>query len=244
MNYYAQRSRIVKSNAMTATKLRLVLAGTLFLIIAGHIGATVLGQYLLQKNSQSVTETVSLEQSSKETLSNLQRAETLLQQQKETVEKSRRLFADSVEHNYQAQVIKDINAYATLTGIRVKGFTFSDDNTAPANGAAPANSSAAPSASAPTPGASTAAPTTGEQSGPLAGNIKTTTVTVNLESPIEYETFLKFIKLVQNNLTQFRIQTLSLSSGSSSLSGRDGNQGAGPRMIDIPSLTMEIYTKQ
>ena len=232
----------MKEKSMSAVKLRLILVAALTLIILGHIGIPLLGQHLLQQNSQSVTEAVSHETSSRETLENLESAQRLLKEQAETVEKAKLLFADANSFNYQRQVIEDINAYAAMAGVGITGFTFSSgqegSSTTPAAGGAAPAAPAAPTA----PAAPIAGATPG---GATATTTNSATVTVNLQSPIEYETFLKFIKLIQGNVTQFRIQTMSLSGGSGG--GQATNEGApaaSGSTVDMPSITMEVYLKQ
>lgn len=226
----------MKSNTLTATKLRLVLVALLVLIVASHAIFTFFGQQFLRNNSKSVTEAVTHALSSKETVNQLEQAKDQLDAQKKTVERSKKLFAPADSHNYQRQVIEDVNTYAQLAGVTVKGYVFSE------NGAAPAAASGSTSGQ----GAAQKPQTTTESSGPA--NTQPVSVTVNLEGPIEYETFLKFIKLIQGNVTQFHIQTLSLSGGSggSEAQAIEGGPQAAERgnIVDVPSLTMEVYTKK
>lgn len=232
----------MKNKTMTAVKLRMILVAALTLIILAHIGIPLLGQHLLIQNSKSVTEAVSHETSSRETLENLESAQQILKDQKDTVEKAKQLFADAKSYNYQRQVIEDISAYATMAGVGITGFTFSDSQDGSTGTAATGAAPATPTAPAPAPAGPAAAPTPGS---PTSGSTKSATVTVNLQSPIQYETFLKFIKLIQGNVTQFRIQTMNLSGGSGgSETSTEGAQTANGTSVDMPSLTMEVYLKQ
>lgn len=232
---------------MTATKLRLILLGALSGIILAHIGIPLLGQHLLRQNSSSVTEAISHETSSRETLERLERAQRQLKEQSDTVEKAKNLFADASSYNYQRQVIEDVNTYASMIGVGVTGYSFSDGSAeAGAPGPAAAPSAAPPATSAPTAGAT---PSAGPS--PAAGNpsnAKTVTVTVNLQSPIEYTTFLKFIKLLQGNVTQFKLQTINFSGGGSSANSQLPSESPLPSTsttsVDMSSITMEVYIKQ
>lgn len=234
----------MNEKSMTAVKLRLILIGALSLIVLAHIGIPLLGQHLLRQNSTSVTQAISHETSSRETLERLEKAEQQLKTQKNTVEKSKNLYADAAAHNYQRQVIEQVNAYASMVGVGVTGYSFSDSTSGEGAAGAGASAPAAPTpaaATAPAAGASAASPTG-------VTGAKTTTVTVSLQSPIEYATFLKFIKLLQGNVTQFQLQTINFSGGGSSTNTAGAPASASPSggatTIAIPTITMEVYIKQ
>lgn len=231
---------------MNAAKLRLILLGALSLIIFAHVGVPALGLHLLKQNSSSVTTAVTHENTSREALEKLERAEKQLKDQKETVEKAKHLFADATSHNYQRQVIEDINAYAGMLGIGISGYSFSDSNGGAEGGTGAAPSAPGAASSAPAPAGPTAPDTTAASG--VTGAAKPATVTVNLQSPIEYKTFLKFIKLIQNNVTQFRVGTINFSGGGSdSMPSDPSNQSvssAGQTSVNMPSITLEVYLKQ
>lgn len=237
----------MNQKSMTAIKLRLILIGALSLIVLAHIGIPLLGQHLLRQNSTSVTQAISHETSSRETLERLEKAEQQLKAQKNTVEKSKNLYADAASHNYQRQVIEQVNAYAAMVGVGVTGYSFSDSSSGGTGDSAagtPAPGAPAPTAATPT------TPTAGTSAGSPTSvtGAKTTTVTVSLQSPIEYATFLKFIKLLQGNVTQFQLQTINFSgsSGSTDSAGApaSANSSSGATTIAIPTITMEVYIKQ
>src|SRR5690606_28119995 len=117
--------------------------------------------------------------------------------------KAKHLFADAASHNYQRQVIEDINTYASMLGIGINGYSFSESGGASEGSASPAPGAPPATPTAPAPAGPTAPDTTAASG--VTRVSKPATVTVNLQSPIEYKTFLKFIKLIQNNLTQFRV---------------------------------------
>ena len=102
---------------------------------------------------------------------------------------------------YQAQVITDITAYAQRYGIEVSSFEF---------------------AAAGTGGAKTAESVQGAHKVPFI---------VNLKGPLNYITFLKFLRDIENNLTKMQLTSLTLSPD------RD------PANIATPSLNLEVYVK-
>ncbi len=109
--------------------------------------------------------------------------------------------------NYQAQIIRDITRYAEQTGIHIRGFSFQSGESITDE-----NSTSIP-------------------------NTATETVTLSLETPVDYATILRFVKLAEGNLLQLNLQSLNLSSGASDTP--DGPSNA----VNAPTLTFELYRK-
>lgn len=188
--------------SLTATKLRLILASTIVLIV----GLTVFGFYqaskVLTSYAAAVAQANGLAHVSESNIQRLQNTKTELEKNQQTIERIKHITADPA--TYQNQVITDITAYAQQASIKVVGFTF--DSTA-------ASGTASPAAPA-TPGTVAAATPAG---------VKTTTVIVQLEPTVSYTNFLRFIHSIEQNLTQMRISKISLTKAS----GTDSNMIAG-----------------
>lgn len=231
---------------LKATDLRLILIGALILIIGVHIGLTVYGQKLLLSSSDDVTDAVTQAHISKATLDNLQESKRLLDTQRDTFERSKGILVDAKSDNYQRQIIEQVTSYAQIAGVTVTGFTFQSQNgsstSVPAEGGAAAPSPPAAGSTA------SGQPPVASGKSPSSSTPKSVTVTLDLKTPIDYPVFLSFIQLLQNNVTQFKVEILSLSatgtseasSGSTSEGGEAASRGTS---LSIPTLTMEIYTK-
>lgn len=110
--------------------------------------------------------------------------------------------------NYQAQIIHDITRYANQAGVHVRGFSFQTGEDA------------------------------STENSPSIPNTTTETVSLSLETPTDYVTILRFIKLVEGNLLQLNLQSLSLSSNTT-----DASEDAAPTAVNAPNLTFELYRK-
>lgn len=239
---------------LKATDLRLILIGALILIIGAHIGLTVYGRHLLLANSKDVTDAVTQARISQTTLNSLQESKRQLDEQRETFERSKELLANAASYNYQREVIEDITAYARKAGVNVTGFTFqsqgSSSNGASEQAMAPA-AEAAPAAPSSEGTPATQQPAAGDSNAPGGAAPKSVSVTLALESPIEYRKFLAFISLLQNNLTQYKVDIPSLSGTGGGGGGAPASSETEPRSssssneltLNMPTLTMEIYTK-
>ncbi len=213
----------MRSFQLTPTKLRIILIVALLLLIAAHALVTALGRKILAENSTSVTEAVTLSASSQNTLDRLSNAEVQLKSQSKIVEKAKKVVADGNQHAYQESVINDINNYAKAAGIHVTGFTFENPVAKDASG-------------------KSAKTETTKNSQQIQG-VKTTTVILTLQSPMDYSTFLKFLRMLEENLLQLRLQSLNLSSSAISTTGTTEGQPEPGQTIDVPTITLEVYTK-
>lgn len=213
----------MRSFQLTPTKLRIILIVALLLLIVAHVLVTVLGRKILAENSTSVTEAVTLSASSQDTLDRLSNAEVQLKSQSKIVEKAKKVVADGNQHAYQESVINDINNYAKAAGIHVTGFTFENPVAKDASD-------------------KSAKTETAKNSQQIQG-VKTTTVILTLQSPMDYSTFLKFLRMLEENLLQLRLQSLNLSSSAIDSTSTTEGQPEPGQTIDVPTITLEVYTK-
>lgn len=203
------KKEIVKPK-LTPALLRIILILSLILLVGAHVSATMFGQKLLQQSSKSVTDAVTLMQTTEKTLAQLQEAETILKTKKASIAASRQLVGQIKEYAYQKQIIYDAVDYGRRTNLNILGFTFTGNSI---------------EASSPTTGADQAAQIPGVASHP---------VTVNLNSPANYIAVLHLLKYLEGNLTQIHLDNISLTSPS------DENTES----VEVPTLNLEVYTKQ
>lgn len=72
----------------------------------------------------------------------------------------------------------------------------------------------------------------GKAPAPSASGTKTIVATVNLQAPVRYDNYLRFLRLIERNLTKMQITQLDIS-----------NDLKTPGMISSPSVTLEVYVR-
>lgn len=180
-------------NKMTASRLRLVLMGSIVLL-ALLIG---FGFYSAQSFLHNFAVTVSHAQedanASESDISTLQKLEDKLAEDELVIERTKKIVADSKAYEYQDQIIADLNAYAAKSGVAITGFTFTDSNAAPSSAASPE--------------------ATGTAAEPAIPGLKSTSVSVQLATPTKYDRLMRFVGHIEQNLTKMQLASLTLSKG-------------------------------
>lgn len=122
----------------------------------------------------------------------------------ELVGKTNSVIASAKEYQYQDEVLRDIQRFASESGVRIQSFTFESTEQAAA-GATPATPTpATPTTPAPTiPGITLTPPT-------LPSGVKTANASLTLARPLTYTNLLRFIKRMERSPTQFNIQPMTL----------------------------------
>ena len=203
------------TSKLTAQKLRLILIASIFLLLAAAIAVFILVRGMLAGYAVEVQKVSDTAASSGKNLSTLGVLKTKLAEEQEAVERAKNLVAESKSYAYQDQIIKDLNTFASKSGITIAGFQFNNDAFAP-SGTAPAP------AAAPTAGA--AAPTT-------VNGLKTVSVAIDLKSPIKYENAMEFVHMIEQNLTKMQLAGISMSKDPAS------------NNVTVSSLTIEVYVR-
>lgn len=183
--------KLVKN--MTATKLRLILASTLF--VTTIIGAAIayFANSMLSQVATDVSHTVADAEASYDSLQSLQQTERDLEENQEVVKRASEVVANSQNYQYQNQIINDLNQYASRSGIEVTNIDFSSDTKTPGT------------TTPPTTGSGTAAPTA-----PAPAGVQTATITVTLKNPVDYNNLLRFIQSIEQNLTKMQLASVSI----------------------------------
>lgn len=175
-----------KTNTMTPDKLRLILIGTIFVMIVGAGGLFwVFREQILIPNANKVSE-VSLAAKSRDSeVSRLENLKAILEKDKDTVDKAARIVADTQSYQYQDQIIKDLTAYAKATGVTILRYDF---NSGAVSG----------------PGA--AQPATGTE----PAGLKSVSVAISLTNPVPYNNFMRFVHAIEANLTKMQLAGISM----------------------------------
>lgn len=206
---------MIKSRPLTATGLRLILSISLFAVAFLAGGAFLLVQRSLKDVATTVSHTVVDANASRDNVQTLQQIQRQLVTDKDVVERTRSIVADSQSYQYQDQIITDLNDYANQSGIVITNMDFAADQAATPG----TTSSSSSSITTPTPKT------------PTPAGVKSTSVSIALKNPVDYNSLLRFIKSIEQNLTKMQISRVSLAKDSS---------GKG---VTSETLTIEVYIR-
>jgi len=220
-----------KSPKLTPAKLQLLLIGFMVLIIAASaVGFWFFHQHLVTYARQ-INAATAAATASNDTVSQLKNIKTKLDNDQDAISRAKDIVADSKSYQYQNQIINDLESYAFAAGITINSFTFNTNGgTAGAGGPTPvkAGGGAAGSGSTPT---VAVAPTTTGSTRTAPGGLKSTSVSICINSPVSYQSIMNFLHGIEQNLTKMDITGISLSK-----QDNKGNVSLGP-------LTVEVYTR-
>lgn len=211
----------MKKTHLTPTTLRLILSTGLILAIAAAVIVFVFASGRLGEVATTVSHKVSDAKASQNSLANLKKIEEFIADHQETVTRANEIVAESKSYEYQDQIIYDLKTYAENADITITNFDFAAGNSS--------TTTAAPVAGAAAPAAGTPAPT--ETAAPAASGVKSTSVSISVESPVRYENILRFIKAVEQNLTKMQVSAVSLA------------KGTGKDEVGTDTLTIEVYIR-
>jgi len=199
----------MKGKPLTPTGLRLILSISLFVITGiGGVAFSFLNGNL-EKVAVDVNHKVVDANASQNNFQTLQSIQRQLEEKKDVVERARSIVADSQSYQYQDQIITDLSDYAKRSNIEITNMDFS---AATQTGATPKT----------TPSALTA---------PVPTGVKSTSVSVTLKNPVNYNNLLQFIYAIEQNLTKMQVSKVGLS--------KDATGGG----ITSDLLTIEVYVR-
>ncbi len=193
-----------KASKLTATKFRYVLIGVLVLTLLAIGGGFYVAYTSLRTTAEETAMVQSEADSSDAKIQNLLNTKATLKKNADVVKRAEQIVSDSQNYQYQDQIISDLNAYASKSGLSIKSFTFQP-------GASSGNSAATTPASPATPPAAS------------GGSVKSVIVGVELSGAITYESLLKFLNMIEQNLTRMQVTSISLSGDSKESSSQTLN---------------------
>lgn len=210
-----------KREKMTpAVTMRIVFALSLVLILVGMGVIVYFGYTMLQGTAEEVSKIQTEAKAVDAKVQDLARLEKEMEKYKDSVTKAQQLVAETQQYQYQNQIINDLTAYANKSGVGIAGFTF-----ASGSAGAGAKSSSGSSGSSGTntgSGSNNAASTTGP---------KSMKVSVRLNEKTDYMALLRFMHLIEQNLTRMQIASVSMSK----------TEGAG--QVNTQTLDVEVYVR-
>ncbi len=197
---------------LTPTKLRIVLISFIVLLLALGAGGFWFFRNQLVTYAEQVQADSTAAASSSDDISKLQKMKKDLEENKVAVIRAKNIVADSQQYQYQDQIINEIQAYAKSSNISITGFVF--------------NSATA----AATPAAGAVAPTAVQPTTPVG--LKSTSVSITVKSPINYQSVLRFIHSLELNLTKMQLTGVSLTKVAGNATD-----------VTVSPLTVEVYTR-
>lgn len=171
-------------NAVLLSRLLMGLIA-LLVVLAGvgyYYGSEFLRQTVIQ--TSHIKTDASLSESN---IAKLKKLETELEDKKEVVARTTQIISESSEYQYQDQIVRDINAYASRAGVKVIGYDFGDG------------------------GKKIQRPTANKKQPIVIKGVTTLNATLTLATPIKYDNFLKFLKAIEQNLTKMQVTGVNMS---------------------------------
>ena len=177
-----------KSKPTKAVTTRNFLTSFMVIVIIGAAAGFYFGLEIIKKYSLEVSHTVSDSSASGQNIEQLGALKQELAQREPLVTKANQLF--TTEAAYQSQVLKDIQQYASASGIVISNTEFNK----------------APAAKEVTPAVAT--PARANSAGVNSAEAHSAVVTV--QSPVSYSNFLRFLNAIEGNLPKLQITGISI----------------------------------
>ncbi len=205
-----------KREKMTpAVTMRIVFTLSLVLILVGMGGVVYFGYTMLQGTAEEVSKIQTEAKAVDAKVQNLARLEKEMEKYKDSVAKAQQLVAETQQYQYQNQIINDLTAYANKSGVGIAGFTFT-------SGSAGAKSNS---------GSSGTSGTNNSSGSNSAAGPKSMKVSVRLNEKTDYMALLRFMHLIEQNLTRMQIASVSMSK----------TEGTG--QVNTQTLEVEVYVR-
>lgn len=206
----------MKNVSITPTKLRLILLASMLALVIIGVLLFMFGYQKIKEHSEATRAVAVTAEQSNSSVQNLVNIKKQLEAETDAIQRASLIVSESQSYLYQDQIIQDINRFASTAGITITNITFSDVG---AVGAAPA-------------AATTPAPLTTAVAKPAG--IKTTTATVTVKNPVEYNKMLTFIHSIEESLFKMRISQVTLSKPV---------DAKNPNEITSDVFTIEVYLR-
>ena len=182
---------------MTAKRLRMILFASMIGVIVLGIGGFVFAHKQLNDYALAISKLNADAATGDQNIQTLRKLETVLAERQDAVAKADSIVADQA--TFADQAINDINRIASQSGVTLSSFEFVESG---ATGTPAATAAPAPTAATPT---TTTPPTTAAPAG-----VTQKSISITLESPLNYTNLLKFIQGIETNRLRMQISNVSL----------------------------------
>lgn len=208
---------MTKKSTMTATKLRALLCVGLVVITGLAGGIFYLGRGQLDTLATDVGRAIADANASQNNIEQLKKTERELEANRDVFARTGKVVADSKQYNYQNVIVNDLNVYAQQYGLSITNIDFSSasgTSTTPATPTTPTS------------------PEAGAGAASSGSSVKTVTVNVTLENPVDYDSLLRFVRAIERNLTKMQVASFSVTKSAEN-----------PNDVSTNSLTIELHVK-
>lgn len=207
-----------KNMVITATRFRIILSTSFILMLVG-LGAFITFTYDVLKKQAVETQAVVVQADTIDQTNNrTYQLWNQLQGYQSAVDKADQVVAESKSYQYQDTIVRDINEFAKKAGIKVEGYDFTASKSGQPTTGGSSSSSSQESAAA-----------TNSTSG---SGLKTTAVSITVETPVNYIRLLSFLHYIEQNLTRMQIANVSLNAVGNSSS-----------YVTTSALVIEVYIR-
>lgn len=229
-----------EKGALTATKMRMTLVAILILVLLTMAGGFYLAYTALRQTAQEVADVQTRAASGDAELKRLQELKENMDKNADVIKKAEQIVSDTKLYQYQNQIIKDMTAMARSSSVNIIEFDFGDssldggssgDSAAP-TAEAPAAVESESDPATPPPEDLGAPPDEGTATTPSTPSVNSTFVTIGIADNQSYTNVLRFIYLIENNISRMQIAELSLSPGEN------------PGQVTVDRLEVRVYVRE
>lgn len=222
-----------KRLVMSAVLFRNIFIGLFVALLILEVAFSVFGIKRLQATANDVRSVVAqadvIDQTNNQTVALWNE----LQQNQQSAKRVEQVVAESKSYVYQDVIVRDLKSFAEKAGITITNYDFTADTSGGASSSASPPSSARGSRTDPSADPATTRPRAEGTTAAPTASLKTTSVNITVETPVDYRNLLRFIHYIEQNLTKMQISQISLSRTTS------GDQNA----VMSEALTIEVYIK-
>lgn len=220
-------SKPSKKLDLTAVVFRNIFSAVFTVLLLSAVALAAFGTSRLQTTAADVRTVVEQASTIDQTNTRTVALWNELQRSQKTANKANQVVADSKSYAYQDVIVADLKSFANKAGIVITNYDFTTttqataqpSSTPPQEGGAAVGAQSSPEATVPTP--------------TPAVSLKTTSVSISLETPVNYGKLLTFIHYIEQNLTKMQISKVSLS--------RVAQDDA--QAVNSDALSIEVYIR-
>lgn len=178
----------MNKQSLNAVSLRLMLVVGMIVILAASAALFWVIAGTLRDVAVTTNHTKKDAEVSANTVENLERIQDTLENNKEVVDRTNRIVAESQSYQYQDQIIKDLNDYARSTGVSITNIDFS---------------------SAAETGSSSGSEENKSSSSTISG-VNSVSANITLNTPVNYTSLLRFLNSIEQNLTKMQVSKVNV----------------------------------
>jgi len=178
----------MNKQSLNAVSLRLMLVIGMIVILAASAALFWVIAGTLRDVAVTTNHTKKDAEVSANTVENLERIRDTLENNKEVVDRTNRIVAESQSYQYQDQIIEDLNNYARSTGVSITNIDFS---------------------SAAETGSSSGSEENKSSSSTISG-VNSVSANITLNTPVNYTSLLRFLNSIEQNLTKMQVSKVNV----------------------------------